>query len=60
MDHKGVPYKIRQGIERHQWTVVVYLPDGKTVEKRIKGTRSEAEAVAATIINKRLEKNAKP
>jgi len=28
MDHKGVPYTIRQGIERHQWTVIIYLPGG--------------------------------
>ena len=60
MDHKGVPYTILQGIERQQWTVVVHLPNGKTVEKRIKSTRSEAKAVARTIINEWLEKNAKP
>ena len=56
MDHTGVAYTIRQGIERDDCTVVVQLPDG-TVEKRTHGGRAVATASAIAIIDKWLEKN---
>jgi hypothetical protein len=56
MDHNGVPYTIRQGIERDRWTVVVHLPDG-TVEKQLQGRRESAIAIATKLIDKWLEKN---
>jgi len=56
MDHRGVPYTIRVGIERNHWVVVVHLPNGKTVEKRIRAPRGTAEAVACSIIDEWLEK----
>jgi hypothetical protein len=57
MDHRGVHYTIRQGIERDQWTAVVNLPRGKTVEKSIQGSRSSADTAARSIVDKWLEKN---
>jgi hypothetical protein len=56
MEHRGVTYTIRQGIERDDCTVVVQLPDG-TVEKRIHGGRALAMNTAIAIIDKWLEKN---
>jgi hypothetical protein len=55
MDHRGVPYTIRTGIERNHWVVVVHLPDGKTVEKRVKGARRQAEVLARSIIDEWLK-----
>jgi hypothetical protein len=57
MDHRGVPYTIRVGIVRNHWVVVVHLPDGKTVEKRVEGPRHIAEAAACSIIDEWLAKN---
>ena len=57
MDHRGVPYTIRVGIERNQWVVVVHFPDGHTVEKPFRGARHRAEALACSIIDKWREKN---
>jgi hypothetical protein len=48
---------IRTGIVRDYWVVVVHLPDGKTVEKRVQGARRQAEEVACSIIDKWREKN---
>ena len=59
MDHKGVHYLIRQGIERGQWILVVHLPQGRTVEKMIHGGRPMAEAAACDIIDKWLEKTSR-
>ena len=57
MVHRGIPFTIRTGIERNRWTVVVDLPNGKTVEKLIHDLRHRAEATACEIIDKWLEKN---
>jgi hypothetical protein len=56
MDHRGVPYTIRTGIERDRWVVVVHLPDGKMVEKPIRAPRHRAEALACSIIDEWLRK----
>ena len=56
MEHKGVAYTIRQGIERDDCTVVVHLPD-RTVEKKAHSGRKIAMATAIAIIDKWLEKN---
>jgi len=56
MDHRGVTYTIRVGIECDHWVVVVHLPNGKTVEKPIRAPRRTAEAVACSIIDEWLER----
>ena len=57
MVHRGIPFTIRTGIQRNRWTVVVHLPDGKTVEKPIHDLRHRAEAIAREIIDNWLDKN---
>jgi hypothetical protein len=56
MVYRGISFTIRTGIQRNRWTVVVHLPDGKTVEKSIHDLRHRAEATALEIIDKWLEK----
>jgi len=56
MDHRGVPYTIRTGIEPDQWTVVVHLPRG-TIEKRVQSTKRKAQETACAIIDKWLDKS---
>jgi hypothetical protein len=56
MDHRGVRYTIRTGIEPDQWTLVVNLPRG-TIEKRVQSTKRKADETACAIIDKWLEKN---
>ena len=60
MDHRGVPYTIRTGIEHNRWTMVVHLPQGRTVEKAVNGARQMAETAACSVIDKWLEKNLPP
>jgi hypothetical protein len=52
-----MPFSIRQGIVHNRWTAVVHLPEGKTVEKPVQGSRRSAETVACTVIDKWLEKH---
>ena len=56
MDHRGVTYTIRTGIEHDQWVLVVNLPRGR-IEKRVQCTKREAEGAACAMIDKWLEKN---
>jgi hypothetical protein len=57
MEHKGVPYTVRQGIEHDTWTVEVILPTGKTTKRHAIGSRDYANEMARAIIDKWLEKN---
>ena len=56
MVHRGIPFTIRTGIERNRWTVVVNLPNGKTIERPIHDLRYKAEAVACEIIDNWLKR----
>jgi hypothetical protein len=59
MEHRGVRYTIRAGIERGSWSVAIY-PDGvESVAPRLYGSRTDAESRARSIINRLLkEQNA--
>jgi hypothetical protein len=56
MDHRGVAYTLRQGIERESWILVVHLPRG-SVEKRVQSTKQKAKETACAMIDKWLEAN---
>jgi hypothetical protein len=57
MEHRGVRYAIRIGIERGQWRGAVHIP-GKMLpaERTIFGTRTDAEITARAMINAWLKK----
>jgi hypothetical protein len=58
MEHRGVHYTIRAGIEHHLWAVAIYF-GGVERAKRFYGTRENAEFRARSIINRLLkEQNA--
>lgn len=55
MEHRGIRYTIRAGIERGQWLVAIH-PDGVESEPiKISGAREHAEAHAHRLINKWLD-----
>jgi hypothetical protein len=57
MEHRGVRYAIRIGIERGQWRVVIYLPGKRLPEDRtVFGTREDAEITARSMISAWLKK----
>jgi hypothetical protein len=56
MNHRGLTYSLRQGIEREKWILVVQLPCG-TVEKRLQSTKQKANEIACAMIDKWLETN---
>jgi len=56
MFHKRVPYTLRQGIERDQWTVTIHFPD-REVQKRVQCSKQAASDIACDMIDKWLEKN---
>jgi hypothetical protein len=57
MEHRGVRYEIRKGIEREQWRVAIYLPgDRLSKERTVFGTREDAEITARSMINTWLKK----
>ena len=50
MQHRGVRYTIRLGIEPNVWSIAIH-PDGvESAEKRIHGTRKKAEFEAHSIM----------
>jgi hypothetical protein len=52
MEHRGVRYTIRAGIERHIWSVAIH-PDGTESRARlIYGTRKDAECEALSMIDR--------
>jgi hypothetical protein len=59
MEHRGVRYTVRAGIERDSWSVAIY-PDGvELVAHRFYGTRANAEFRIRSVINRFLkEQNA--
>jgi len=57
MEHRGIRYAIRMGIERGQWRVAVYrLADGLPKERTVFGTREDATITARSMINAWLKK----
>ena len=57
MEHRGVRYAIRIGIERERWCVAIHFPDrGLPVERTVFGTRKDAETEARSMINAWLKK----
>jgi uncharacterized protein YjiS (DUF1127 family) len=55
MEHRGVRYAIRIGIERKQWRVAIQDP-GTGFERTVFGTREDAEMTARSMINAWLKK----
>jgi hypothetical protein len=57
MEHRGVRYAIRIGIQREQWRVAIY-PSGNSLpeERTVFGTREDAETTARSMINAWLKK----
>jgi hypothetical protein len=52
MEHRGVRYTIRAGIERDMWSVAIH-PDGTESRARlIYGTREDAECEARSMIDR--------
>jgi hypothetical protein len=55
MEHRGVRYTIRVGIEPDLWSVAIY-PDGiESVANRFYGTRANAEFRARSLIERWLK-----
>jgi hypothetical protein len=52
MEHRGMRYTIRAGIERNMWSVAIH-PDGTEPRARlIYGTREDAEFEARSMIDR--------
>ena len=51
MDYKGIRYTIRTCIERQKWSVGIHPRDAEAIEKIVKGTRSDAERRAFSMID---------
>jgi hypothetical protein len=57
MEHRGVRYAIRIGIEREHWRVAIHFSDrGLPVERTVFGTREDAETEARSMINAWLKR----
>jgi hypothetical protein len=57
MEHRGVRYAIRIGIEREQWRVAIYIPDKRLpVERTVFGTRKDPKSTSHSMINAWLKK----
>ena len=57
MEHRGVRYAIRIGIERERWRVAIH-PPGHVLpkERTVLGTREDAEIIARSMIDAWLRK----
>jgi hypothetical protein len=57
MEHKGVRYAIRIGIEKEQWRVAIYpSDDGLPEERTVSGPREGADIAARSMIDAWLRK----
>jgi hypothetical protein len=57
MEHRGVRYAIRIGIERERWRVAIHPPgNALPEEKTVLGTREDAEITARSMIDAWLRK----
>ena len=57
VEHRGIRYAIRMGIERGQWRVAIYpIGNGLPEERTVFRTREGAKRTAHSMINARLKK----
>ena len=56
MEYRGIRYTLRAGIERGQWSVVIYPQGVETTGHKVFGTREDAERQAHNMINRWTEK----
>ena len=60
MEHRGVSYAIRIGIERERWRVAIHPPGNVLPEERtVFGTREDAEIAARSMIDAWLRKRSR-
>ena len=52
MEYRGMRYTLRAGIERGQWSVVIYPQGVETRGIKVFGTREDAERHARNMINR--------
>ena len=55
MDYRGIRYTLRAGIERGQWSVVIYPQGVETSGVKVLGTREHAELHARRMIKRWLQ-----
>jgi hypothetical protein len=61
MEHRGVHYVIRMGIERGLWHVAIRPPvDALPKERIVSGTREDAEKTARSMIDRWISRRHKP
>jgi hypothetical protein len=58
MEHKGIRYTIRIGIERHKWIVAIHPHGMEPVERVVIGRRPQAEERAHSLIDTWLRQRA--
>jgi hypothetical protein len=59
--HRGIRYAIKIGIAREQWRVAILIPGKRLPEERkVSGTRQDAETAARSMINAWLKKRPAP
>jgi hypothetical protein len=59
--HRGIRYAIKIGIAREQWRVAILIPGKRLPEERkVSGTRQDAETAARSMINAWLKKRPEP
>jgi hypothetical protein len=59
MEYRGIRYTLRAGIERGQWSVVIYPQGVETTGVKVFGTRNYAEDHARRMISRWLESKSK-
>jgi hypothetical protein len=52
MEYRGIRYTLRAGIERGQWSVIIYPQGVETTGIKVFGTREDAEHRARHMIKK--------
>jgi hypothetical protein len=52
MEHQGVRYTVRVGIERHLWSVAIHPGGTESRARLIYGTRDDAEFEARSMIDR--------
>jgi hypothetical protein len=52
MEYRGIRYTLRAGVERGQWSVVIYPQGVETTGVKVFGTRNDAEDHARRMINR--------
>ena len=54
MQYRDVRYELRAAIVRHEWKVAIYIEENKPVQRTVKGSRREAQAIVEGIIDRLL------